>query len=527
MQRIVNPRADGFYRKDWATAGRNMVVKSTGLKTPPLLHAALAGSIESAEFFLSDAPNRLYAEFGKSKAARDDPKLKHLRDSPGGFDRAIAKWLGADSEFWSPFFFSLSSPVSFAILIEVIDELVIHCAVLATPGQRANELLDYLTQTCPSALEKKNRDGDTPLMVACRLGRRQFVQILIAANADQSTRNLKGQNIVHATVSGSPDAHRLRALLDELDPDLRTSLFLQRTNLSENGNTPLQAWVAAATGASFSHRHRYYRREEKSMVRVLRLLLEYSGGQGLDMLNAAGDTSLHLAIMGRQLAIAKVLVDYKPSLLYRENAVGRTPAEVAYETLTATKLCKPDRIAPCRRQNIVDTHESWSAEDYLKASEKNTADENEPAEKSLVQELGLGGDYTNSELTEIRVSMGLAASEDDSRLAIDSLIAKQVIWDLCSATMLQHPGTRRLVSLNEANDVARRLGEQETSSRYFSIRPRRDEYEDEEDASGQADEDFVAAMLASRNPQAWLTLDQKGGEEAGFDKCDRCERYHD
>ena len=102
MQRILEPRTDGFYRKDWATAGRNMVVKSTGLKTPPLLHAALAGSIESVEFFLSDAPNRLYAEFGKSKAAREDPKLKHLRDSPGGFDRVIAKWLGADSEFWSP-----------------------------------------------------------------------------------------------------------------------------------------------------------------------------------------------------------------------------------------------------------------------------------------------------------------------------------------------------------------------------------------------------------------------------------------
>src|SRR5690606_10154066 len=112
----------------------------------------------------------------------------------------------------------------------------------------------------------------------------------------------------------------------------------------------------------------------------------YSEGQGLDMLNAAGDTSLHMAIMGRQLAIAKVLVDYKPSLLYRENAVGRTPAEVAYETLTALKLWKPDPITPSRRGDIVDTHGSWSAEDYLKAS-KNTADKNEPAEKSLIEEL--------------------------------------------------------------------------------------------------------------------------------------------
>lgn len=86
-------------RNDWATAGRNMVVKTTGLKTPPLLHAALGGSLESVEFFLGDAPHRLYGEFGKSKAAREDSRLKHLKESPGGFDRAISKWLGADSKF--------------------------------------------------------------------------------------------------------------------------------------------------------------------------------------------------------------------------------------------------------------------------------------------------------------------------------------------------------------------------------------------------------------------------------------------
>ena len=78
-----------------------MVVKTTGLKTPPLLHAALYGNIESVEFFLGDAPNRLYGEFGKSQTAHKDIRLKHLRESPGGFDRAIAKWLGADSEFIS------------------------------------------------------------------------------------------------------------------------------------------------------------------------------------------------------------------------------------------------------------------------------------------------------------------------------------------------------------------------------------------------------------------------------------------
>lgn len=75
-----------------------MVSRSIGSRTPPLLYAALGGRVESAEFFLSDAPHRMYAEFAKSKSALENFRLQHLKESPGGFDRAISKWLGADSE---------------------------------------------------------------------------------------------------------------------------------------------------------------------------------------------------------------------------------------------------------------------------------------------------------------------------------------------------------------------------------------------------------------------------------------------
>lgn len=88
----------GKKRKDWATAGRNLVVKSSGLKTPPLLHASLAGSIEAVEWFLGDAPHRLYAEFGKSETASNDPRLKHLSQTPDRFNRAVSTWLGIQSK---------------------------------------------------------------------------------------------------------------------------------------------------------------------------------------------------------------------------------------------------------------------------------------------------------------------------------------------------------------------------------------------------------------------------------------------
>lgn len=67
------------------------------MKTPPLLHAALEANIESVEWFLSDGPLRHYVEFGKSKAAQTDSRLKHLSSS-GRFDQAVSRWLGIQSK---------------------------------------------------------------------------------------------------------------------------------------------------------------------------------------------------------------------------------------------------------------------------------------------------------------------------------------------------------------------------------------------------------------------------------------------
>jgi len=87
----------GKKRADWAKRGRNLAVGPRS-QPPPLLIAAFKGSLESVEWFLGDAPARHYQDFGKSKTAREDPRLKHLNESPGGFDRAISKWLGVQSE---------------------------------------------------------------------------------------------------------------------------------------------------------------------------------------------------------------------------------------------------------------------------------------------------------------------------------------------------------------------------------------------------------------------------------------------
>ncbi|KAF5656927.1 ankyrin repeat protein [Fusarium heterosporum] len=481
----------GRKRKDWATAGRGMVIRSTGLKTPPLLHAALGGSLESVELFLSDAPHRFYSEFAKTKASKEDSRFKHLKESPGGFDRAISKWLGAD------------------------NDLVIHCAVLAKPCDKTDELLEYLVETCPDFIEKKNSEGETPLMVACRLGRIDAVKILLEANADQSTRNKKGENIVHAAITYNSKAHQLRELLDILDPDLRSHLFLQRKNLSENGTTPLHTWISQVSGVQpgnehrrRDHRHNYsfsrpYYFKEKEMVLILNLLLEYSKGEELEMLNGAGDTCLHTAIMADNLAVVQVLLQFKPHLVYRENAVGRTPAEVAQDQLTGYKFTMPGKLRLDNRNHVSDVLQKDEQEFVHKAVTE--ARPLEQIRKSL-EELGLSDTYKPNEVPIILASMAIEDRPSfNQRNSLSGRTTDEVMWDLCRTAMQKNPGTRRLVSLNEANDVAKRLGEKYSASRYYSVQSRVDD-EDDEGEEREVDNtvDFAVQEMNNRWSQAWM-----------------------
>ncbi|KAG8421227.1 hypothetical protein J3458_003122 [Metarhizium acridum] len=481
----------GEKRKDWANAGRNVVSRTSGMKTPPLLHAALEGSVDGVEFLLGDKPHRLYTEFGKSRAAHEDSRFKHLKESPGGFNRAISTWLGAD------------------------NDLVIHCAVLGKSKESA-ELVEYLVTNCPEYLEKKTSEGETPLMIACRLGRTDFAKILIDGGADQSTRNLKGENIRHACLSRLPKAAQLKPMLDLFDAELRSHLFLQRKNITENGTTPLHTWICQTSGLGpageieqyysnyYNRRGRYISNETysdgKDVVDMLKLLLQYSKGEELDILNGAGETCLHTATKQDMLSLVKVLLEFNPQQLYREDAFGRTPAELAHDGLINHVFSRPYRPEINRNERISDIvnkpTEAYRDEAIFK---DKVADQL----KTNIAEFGLSGDYYAKDLALILPAMGIGEGKLQRNLSTGKL--KQVEWDLMASTMEKHAGKRRLVSLNEADDVARRLGEKHTGSRYFSVESRRDEDDEVASDDGKGDEknDFATRELADRLASAW------------------------
>lgn len=84
----------GKKRTDWAAAPGDYV-RIVEEKIPPLLQAARFGSIDSVEWFMSDAPLRRYKEF--AEANKDDKRIKTLEESGKTFYSTVGSWLALKS----------------------------------------------------------------------------------------------------------------------------------------------------------------------------------------------------------------------------------------------------------------------------------------------------------------------------------------------------------------------------------------------------------------------------------------------
>lgn len=428
-----------------------------------------------------------------------------------------------------------------------LDDLLIHCAVLAEPLKEAKELLEYLVETCPIALEKRDSDGNTPLMTACILGRLEAIKTLIAANADQAAKNHKGENVVHLILRNKTTPHRMEPVFALFDQDLlKNHLFQQRKNLQENGNAPIHSWVSRAVGVEESaftaprsryNHYRYNRDNHNSgppaeVVATLAMLLKYTSGNELELLNGAGDTPLHTAIMKDNLAIVNVLIRHKPELLFRENAVGRTPFEIAQARVTEKQFERPSNLS--RRD------QDKSAENLLEAmkverSKASDSSQTFDAERTaeLLQKFGLSRKYDSDDLRAIGGSLGINIGEDDNQRRLADEKIPRVMLDLCSTAQKDNSANRRLVSLNEANDVAKRLGEQFVGSRYFTVQSRGEDEEGDEDAEEEEKKekksDFVVGQRESYTSwKTWGSFENPSDDvKEHAHKCKECEHWHE
>lgn len=204
----------------------------------------------------------------------------------------------------------------------------------------------------------------------------------------------------------------------------------------------------------------------------------------------------------------RALVARNPDLLHRENAVGRTPAEVARDMAAASRLAtlvaEPVTATVVlngrRIDDLGDKHPGWFEAHHQGHGEKNCNNGKPRPNRELVWDV-------------VQTFLGREEAEGGR-------------------------GKRRLVSLNEASDVARRLGETYMGQRYHQYgkgdgkgggNAAAASRGDGDEEKKQEEPDFVTQQYNKVKSKAW-TVDGDDDEEGTMDDdvspCLECGKMH-
>jgi ankyrin repeat protein len=427
----------GRKRKDWADAGRGITHNAVENEHPPIHSVAFQGNLESLEYFLSDAPLRRYVEFAESHCG--DKRIAALSKSEGGIRKALGKWLGG-------------------------YRCLMHLALMSKPNKDgSNPALDFLVRTLPHCVEEKDSKGNTPLQLAFQLQRYSAAKTLIAAGANQLTRNAKGENVIHTILSNSHNPSSLRGPISLLEPGLVKPMLLEKCGGENPGSlTPLAQllrhnlghWEDSRSGITF--------------------LLEYSGGKDLEILDGAGDYPLHYLVRNNRTKLARFVIDYNPSLLSMENATGQTPQDVANTSYLRWRMENPP--------TVVGNGCYWF---------------NHGGQPSTILDRS-ASDFVKSEVGA------------DEKYTADAIS----MWKMCSEMTGASITTnrRKLVSLFDANEVAKRLAVAQQKRTKMSEAKGSRRYKDDGNAIDAEDKDDPVAQWLGI-AQSYKNWDLKKFEE--------------
>jgi ankyrin repeat protein len=327
----------GRKRKDWADEGRGITRAPVEEEHPPLLSVTFEGNLESTEYHMSDAPLRRYQEF--AIANQDVKSIKILVQAPGGMDKVLSTWLSGR------------------------NNLAIHMAVMSKPKRGgSNPSLDFLIRNMPENIDARATSGITPLQLAFRLNRLYAAKTLIAAGANQATRNRMGENLIHSIIqANSSDAAVLCAALALLDQSLIPTMLVERCATTEVGlMTPLALWIRNG-------------RMHNAGPEILQVILEYSKGADLEIMDGAGDYPLNFLVRSGHFTLTESILKYNPSLLYKENAIGMTPLDIVDNAYLRDRVDHPPSVVQNSHVlSIVDQNPA----DFLPENEDKLLDNN-------------------------------------------------------------------------------------------------------------------------------------------------------
>ncbi|OAL28853.1 hypothetical protein AYO20_09333 [Fonsecaea nubica] len=376
----------GKKRQDWAEAGRKghrpkKIDSDIGV---PLLAAILEGNLETTEYFMSDAPLRHYLEFAET--FKEEKRIQALAQAKGGIRGTLDTWLSTR------------------------NNLALHIGVLSPPLEDGTQpCFDFLLEKMPQALEVRSTEGKTPLHLAFEVRRYYAAKKLIAAGADQLAKDNAGRNILHMVLSTIPTDRPalLDSVLGMLDQNIVGPLLHERcSNVESSGVTPLAMFLTRIT-------------DKTGWEKSLKLILSLSGGKDLEKMDGAGDYPLHSVVRLGHQNLVKFIVEYRPGLLYWENATGMTVGDVVTTAYLRYQIENPPKLNPNSEMSIQNT----PAREFAEGSE------------------------AGSNKDEIPDAAGRSQ--------------QWLMYRLINSLMAKYPAKRKLVALHDANEVAKRLAMQQ------------------------------------------------------------------
>jgi ankyrin repeat protein len=286
------------------------------------------------------------------------------------------------------------------------------------------KLVSYLIKVFPESLNLKTPDGLTPLHLCFYLRRLPLAKILIEAGADVNAKDNNGANLIHVLLSSSifrrkygneqsrVDHYSIAPFIELLGEEKCHELLLQRnrSNTWDGGaRTPFHSWVLTVGSAHSSCTDHCCAKE------TFELLLKYSKVDALSMIDGSGDTPVHTVVHKSHTNFFKRMLELDPGCLMRENAVGRTPMELARDLFLNSKVSDPPALNTPKNRHRNIPHDR-----------KNLIDRQECTFIVKKEPTGV-----------------------------------ELIWQICQGHTANHTLKRRLVSLNEANEIAKRLCSQQ------------------------------------------------------------------
>jgi hypothetical protein len=224
-------------------------------------------------------------------------------------------------------------------------------------------------------------------------------------------------------------------MLSLIDERLRASLVTERSSAGPGAATPLALWLNEIRDTYY--RAKYDDSDSDGKCTILGILLSFSPkAEELELINGAGDTPLHTAIRLNMPRLLKMMLEKRPELLYRENATGRIPIEMAQDSLLFERVAGPPQL-PSNYYNPYQIA-PW---ELVKRTPESFAEEAKKNER-------------------------------------EKSTAKERTWDVCEAFIKTTPAKRRLVSLLDANEVAKRLASRQHEKERVARKVKRAEDEE-------------------------------------------------